>query len=188
MWVMSSMRGNLKATDKRAKYAARHFPLRVNNIFCGFALKPRQTEYDYCKWMLVPPYSLLLTSPTVPLSCRRACCLFRPESSSWSYWIKLLLSLYQAWKHLSPKVCEILEELRAVQVCVSVWASTGVCCLQLKPQPVTYSGSRLQGKQINRKTASSKLAVCWGRTAGSASSAHHRAVYLQTLHEEKMFF
>lgn len=58
----------------------------------------------------------------------------------WSYWIKLLLCLYQAWKHLSSKVCEILEELRAVQVCVSVWASTGVCCLQLKAQPVTYSG------------------------------------------------
>lgn len=37
-----------------------------------------------------------------------------------SYRIKVLLLLVfqQAWKHLSSKVCEILEELRAVQVCV----------------------------------------------------------------------
>lgn len=32
----------------------------------------------------------------------------------------VLLSCQQAWKHLSSKVCEILEELRAVQVCVRV--------------------------------------------------------------------
>ena len=25
---------------------------------------------------------------------------------------------FQAWKHLSSKVCEVMEELRAVQVCM----------------------------------------------------------------------
>lgn len=37
-----------------------------------------------------------------------------------NYRIKLfpLLVFQQAWKHLSSKVCEILEELRAVQVCM----------------------------------------------------------------------
>lgn len=46
-----------------------------------------------------------------------------------SYRIKVLLLLVfkQAWKHLSSKVCEILEELRAVQVCVCVGAGGAAC-------------------------------------------------------------
>lgn len=43
-----------------------------------------------------------------------------PEPSPWTSPITLAVSFHQAWKHLSSKVCEILEELRAVQVCVSV--------------------------------------------------------------------
>ena len=107
MWVMSSMRGN----SKRAEYTARHLPLIVNNRFCDFVLKTRQTEY--CVLSIVNElhyfYASNFAFPVLGYPC-----IFTLEL------IKLLLSLYQAWKHLSSKVFEILEELRAVQVRVSV--------------------------------------------------------------------
>lgn len=86
-----------------------------------------------------------------------------------SYRIKVLLLVFQqTWKHLSSKVCEILEELRAVQVCLraplcvcsGIFEQANVCCLRLNMNPGAYSETGLQGKQINRKTAPSEEPVC----------------------------